>query len=64
MNCFITQICLKKFIDQIFWTIYEIIYFIYKIISIFLNITKIKKFIFFLKVIFQYLHKKIINHFY
>ena len=38
---------LKKFIDQIFWTIYEIIYFIYKIISFFLNITKIKKFIFF-----------------
>ena len=38
---------LKKFIDQIFWTIYKIIYFIYKIISFFLNITKIKKFIFF-----------------
>ena len=38
---------LKKFIDQIFWTVSEIIYFIYKIISFFLNITKIKKFIFF-----------------
>ena len=38
---------LKKFIDQIFWTIPEMIYFIYKIISFFLNITKIKKFIFF-----------------
>ena len=42
------------FIQEIFWALGKIIYFIYKIIFFFLNLTEIKKFKFcFLKIIFQ-----------
>ena len=51
---FLHRFVKEIFIQEIFWALGKIIYFIYKIIFFFLNLTEIKKFKFcFLKIIFQ-----------
>ena len=51
---FLHRFVKETFIQEIFWALGKIIYFIYRIIFFFLNLTEIKKFKFcFLKIIFQ-----------
>ena len=60
---FLYRFVKETFCQEIFWALGKIIYFIYKIIYFFLNLTEIKMFKFcFLKIIFQNSdQKKVLN---